>query len=268
MNSPLIQNRDGFALGYTQLAKIDEEKNALMNMAVLKLAPHSSFVFEPGLETAALLLSGSVHFVFAGQEFFAERYNFFDEHPRAAHVNAKTKLTIQAQSDCELIIVQAHNERMFDNTFFSETNMIENDPRGRGVLDNTAYRMVRTLFDYRNRPDANLVLGEVVTPPGRWSSYPPHHHVQPELYHYRFSEPQGYGHAELDERVFAIKNYDTLKIYHQEEHAQVTAPGYAMMYVWAICHIKDTPYRMPTFNRHHEWARDASANQRVWHPQW
>ena len=55
-------------------------------------------------------------------------------------------------------------------------------------------------------------MGEVVTAPGGWSSYPPHHHEQPEIYHYRFTEPQGYGHAECGDDVFKVRQYDTYKI--------------------------------------------------------
>ena len=38
-----------------------------------------------------------------------------------------------------------------------------------------------------------MVLGEVVNLPGKWSSYPPHHHPQPECYFYRFDKPMGFG---------------------------------------------------------------------------
>ena len=42
-------------------------------------------------------------------------------------------------------------------------------------------RIVRTIFDLSNATDAKLVLGEVISYPGKWSSYPPHHHPQPEV---------------------------------------------------------------------------------------
>ena len=38
-----------------------------------------------------------------------------------------------------------------------------------------------------------MVLGEVLNLPGKWSSYPPHHHPQPEVYFYRFDYPDGFG---------------------------------------------------------------------------
>ena len=81
-----------------------------------------------------------------------------------------------------------------------------------GQVGGACLRLVRTIFDRTNAdPNAELVLGEVITLPGRWSSYPPHHHPQPEIYHYRFTHPQGYGHAELGEDVLLVPTYTPLR---------------------------------------------------------
>ena len=113
-----------------------------------------------------------------------------------------------------------------------------------------AIAIVRTVFDRRNAdPNAELVLGEVVTMPGRWSSYPPHHHPQPEIYHYRFTKPQGFGHAELGEQVLKVRQYDTVKILDGLDHAQCAAPGYGMYYAWVIRHLPDNPYGIPGIHR-------------------
>ena len=63
--------------------------------------------------------------------------------------------------------------------------------RGAGTMHETSTRIVRTIFDYRNAPYANLVLGEVIDFPGKWSSYPPHHHPQPEIYYYKNNPGNG-----------------------------------------------------------------------------
>lgn len=264
MHEALIHTPQGFEPGFTALVRAGEEKNSLMTMGILKLAAHEHFEIKKGLETAVLLLKGSVLFSHNEGEHFAKRQCFFKETPIAVHFHAGESLKISAQQASELLVVQTENDKKFAFSFFDASNMAENEHRGRGLLDDTAYRMVRTIFDYRNRPQAHLVLGEVVTLPGRWSSYPPHHHEQPEIYHYRFSEDQGYGHAELGEQVFKIKNYDTIKIFNEEDHAQVAAPGYAMMYVWAIRHLPNKPYHMPTFTKEHDWTRQSGANERVW----
>ena len=97
------------------------------------------------------------------------------------------------------------------------------------------------------------MLGEVVTFPGGWSSYPPHHHAQPEIYHYRFTAPQGFGHAELGERVMKVRPYDTIKIPAGLDHAQCAAPGYGMYYSWVIRHLAGDRYTVPEFTEEHAW---------------
>jgi 5-deoxy-glucuronate isomerase len=109
-----------------------------------------------------------------------------------------------------------------------------------------------------------LVLGEVVTLPGGWSSYPPHHHPQPEIYHYRFTHPQGYGHAELGERVVKVHQFDTVKIPAGKDHAQCAAPGYGMYYSWVIRHLPQAPYTVPEFADEHRWTMEPGAP--YWQP--
>ena len=125
---------------------------------------------------------------------------------------------------------------------------VPNEHRGAGQVGGACLRFVRTIFDGTNT-DANceLVLGEVITMPGRWSSYPPHHHRQPEIYHYRFTEPRGYGHAELGDTVLKVRQYDTVKIFDGNDHAQCTAPGYGMYYAWVIRHLPGDRYTVPEF---------------------
>ena len=115
---------------------------------------------------------------------------------------------------------------------------------------------MRLVFDRRTRPESKLVLGEVLNYPGRWSSYPPHHHAQPEIYHYRFTLPQGYGHAELGERVYKVRQHDTLRIPAGHDHAQVAAPGYGMYYLWIVRHLDGNPYKGFEHTPEHTWLLD------------
>lgn len=253
MPSPLIKNPAGFDFGFTPITAIGEPLDSQMNFGILKLKAGEHYNVGSHLEWALLLLTGHLNIAFNNTVTTVERYNFFEQAPIALHLAPHHTAKLSAQKDCELAIISTDNDNQFDSMIFDEKNMLENEHRGQGLLNDTAYRIVRTIFDKRNRPQANLVLGEVINFAGRWSSYPPHHHIQPEIYHYRFSKPQGYGHAELGEDVFKVKHYDTIKILDEKDHAQVSAPGYGMFYIWAIRHLLGNPYDVPTFTKEHAW---------------
>lgn len=276
MSSLLLHHPQGFAVGLTSITSIGEASDDTgIHFAILNLRAGEEWTITEGLETAILLLKGKVVFHCEGKQSQAERRSIFDEDPYAMHVDASTSLSIIAITDCELALSQVANEVHFESRFFDPNNLLLSEQRGKGLLNDTAYRIVRTLFDKRNRPEANLVLGEVITFPGRWSSYPPHHHPQPEIYHYRFTEPQGFGFGETgdldrnpkdDQQVVKIRQYDTLKVLYNLDHAQVAAPGYGMYYIWVIRHLKNNPYTVPEFTKEHSWTQAESANKRVWHP--
>lgn len=126
-------------------------------------------------------------------------------------------------------------------------------------MKETSTRVVRTIFDKSNSANSNLVLGEVINYPGKWSSYPPHHHPQPEIYYYKFQPHNGYGFSQLGDDVVKVQNCDTVKILDDVSHPQVTAPGYAMFYVWVIRHLDGDPYITPTFEPEHLWVTQKDA---------
>ena len=138
--------------------------------------------------------------------------------------------------------------------------------RGEGTMREASTRIVRTVFDYSNAPYSNMVLGEVIGFPGKWSSYPPHWHPQPEIYFYRFLPENGYGFAELSEDVVKTHHNSTVFITEKETHPQTTAPGYAMWYLWVIRHIDGDPYITPTFVPEHLWVTDPDKEKDIWPP--
>ncbi|MEE8059988.1 MAG: 5-deoxy-glucuronate isomerase [Pseudomonadales bacterium] len=272
MSSLLLHHQQGFAFGLTSITTISEVADDTgIHFGILKLRAGEEWTVNDGLESAILLLQGKAIFHCRGRQYRAERQSIFDENPSAVHFDAGESVMIVATTDCELTLSQVTNDLHFDTQFFDPENLLLSEQRGKGLLDNTAYRIVRTLFDKRNRADANLVLGEVITFPGRWSSYPPHHHPQPEIYHYRFTEPQGFGYGETgdhdgNQQVVKIQQYDTLKILYELDHAQVAAPGYGMYYIWVIRHLENNPYMVPEFTEEHAWSQKEDANARVWQP--
>ncbi|TAL59300.1 MAG: 5-dehydro-2-deoxygluconokinase [Legionella sp.] len=263
-SQPLLKNPLGFAQGLQPIVQMQTSPYMGMNFSALKLVKGQRHAFNPAFEFAVLLMTGRVIFNFAKQQQQVERSDYFAQEPIVLHCAAGETASVQALTDCELLIIETENSASFTPLLFNADNLLEVDHRGKGLLEDSSYRLVRTVFDKRNRPESNLVLGEIITFQGRWSSYPSHHHEQPEIYHYRFSEPQGFAFAEQGKNVLRVEHYDTLQIAKGLQHAHCTAPGYALYTLWFIRHLPGNPYLQPTFDKEHAWTRNASANQRVW----
>jgi 5-deoxy-glucuronate isomerase len=111
----------------------------------------------------------------------------------------------------------------------------------------------------------SLLVCEVLTPPGHWSSYPPHKHDRDampeesfleETYHHRIRPPQGFAlqrvytaDGSLDETL-AVRDGDTVLV-PRGYHTVSAPPGYAVYYLnvmagpiraWAVANDPD-----------HEW---------------
>ena len=251
--------------GRTRITRRGEAPDTGMDFDLWCLAADEVADEVVALETAILLLDGAADLAFGmDAPAPATRASMCDDAPVCLHVPAGTRVRIAARTACEFAVFATENKRDFAPMRFDGDTMACDEDRDRGRWHDAAWRVVRTIFDGRNRPEANLVLGEVVNLPGRWSSYPPHHHPQPEIYHYRFPDPRGYGHAELGEAVVKVRDRDTVLILDGNDHSQVAAPGYAMCYVWAIRHLRGQPYTVPDFTAEHRWLLEPDA--RVWAP--
>ena len=225
----------------------------------LVLAAGEAFAATADTETAWLLMRGKLRGRAGEQAFALSRESLFDESASAVHVSAGTEVRFEAAGECELTVYSCGNEKTFPARVFTP-EQVPNEHRGKGQVAGRCLRFVRTIFDGSSSPEnAELVLGEVVTLPGGWSSYPPHHHRQPEIYHYRFTEPQGFGHAELGDDVHKVRDRDTVCIPPGLDHAQCAAPGYGMYYSWVIRHLPDNPYTVPDFTEAHAWTMDPDA---------
>ncbi|RUR24539.1 5-dehydro-2-deoxygluconokinase [Legionella qingyii] len=260
----LIKNPQGFPNGLNSIVTINPLSNDSMNFSSIKLTAGQNYLFNEHYEFAALLMTGSVEFHFAHQRQRVARYDYFSQEPIVLHCPSGQIAAVEALTDCEILLIETENDASFAPLLFNQSNLLELDNRGKDILDDSSYRIVRTVFDKRNRPESNLVVGEIITFQGRWSSYPSHYHDQPEIYHYRFSEPQGYAFGEHGKEVLRIENYDTYRIANAQTHAHCAAPGYALYTLWFIRHLKDNPYMTPTFIKEHEWTRTHKANNRVW----
>ena len=250
----VIRHRDGAENDSDAIAEFSG-----LRVSSLRLRAGESFSEETDTETAWLLMKGKVRGQAGETTFELERHSLFDESASCLHASSKTRVTLEAMTSCELTVYQCPNRKQFLPRVYTPAD-VPNEHRGKGQVAERCLRFVRTIFDGSNAPEnAELVLGEVVTLPGGWSSYPPHHHRQPEIYHYRFTAPQGYGHAELGDEVFKVNDRDTVCIPPGLDHAQCAAPGYGMYYSWVIRHLPNDPYTIPDFTKEHAWTMDKDA---------
>jgi 5-deoxy-glucuronate isomerase len=262
-----IRQDKPFKFGYTPITTMDEaQDNTMMDFGILRVAKgQSETLFDKDKETAVLLVQGQVVLKWAGQEQQIDRKSCFDDDPWVLHVPKNVEVQVEGVSaDAELNITKTTNDQIFAAKLYTPAEC-QSEERGKGTMQETSTRIVRTVFDYSNAPYSNLVVGEVVDHPGKWSSYPPHHHPQPEIYYYKFTPEQGYGFSELGEDVVKLRNNDTVKILNSATHPQTTAPGYAMYYIWVIRHIDGNPYKSPeypVFVPEHLWVTDKNA--KIW----
>ncbi len=256
-----------FARGYEPVVdRLGANADMLMDFGILTLGPGEAWSSGPADEKALLLMSGEAEFAWPGGNARAARSSLLDETPSVLHApdRAEARLTAGARG-AQLAIVRTENANDFAPRFFRPEEC-RSEERGKGTMRETSTRLVRAVFDDSSAPRSNLVLGEVVGSPGKWSSYPPHHHPQPEIYHYRFLPENGFGFTTLGEDAYLLKDKDTVLIREGQVHPQVTAPGYALWYLWVIRHLDGARYRSPypIFAAEHEWVMSPDAD--IWAP--
>lgn len=149
-------------------------------------------------ETCLVVLAGSAD-VRAGAEAYdgigARQSVFEDKAPAAVYVPAGTGYEVMALTSVELAVCSAPGKpgrppRLIDPARMSR------EVRGEG----TNQRFVRNILP-EDEPADSLLVVEVITPGGHWSSYPPHKHdtatagketALEETYYHRIDPPQGF----------------------------------------------------------------------------
>ncbi|MDE6758466.1 MAG: 5-deoxy-glucuronate isomerase [Clostridia bacterium] len=230
--------------GVKTLAKMDgKNKDMMMDILVVKLAKGESVTYsEREKEMCVLLTEGAVEMKCKDLVGSGKRSGVFDDLPICMHVSKGNTLTVTALEESEIIYLATTNDREFESKFYDKKDVIVS-VSCEGLWENTAVRDVNTIFDYSNAPYSNLVVGEVLARQGRWWSYLPHSHPQPEVYYYKMPKPEAFGacfigemepHTIVDGSVGCFPGGKT--------HVQVTAPGYPMYCCWMIRHLDGNPW--------------------------
>lgn len=212
-----------------------------MSFAAHRLLPGESFnVNHPGDETACVILSGVCNVTLAGKtQSIGQRKSVFDGLPYAVYVSpgdtAKfVATTVTEIAECHVPSKATHPSRIVTpSDVFSAM-------RGGGNVSRQVVDIMRPDF-----PGDRLMVIEVYTPGGNWSSYPPHKHEVhnppqevdlDEIYYYRTNHPNAFALQRLyssdGQRDIVIKARDNdVVLVRDGFHPVVAGPGYDIYYL-------------------------------------
>jgi 5-deoxy-glucuronate isomerase len=115
----------------------------------------------------------------------------------AVYVPAGRQITFQAEGLCEVALCYAADLLRLHEPRIITPAMVTISTRGSGVTE----RMIRDVLPETEHA-SNLLVVEVITPGGHWSSFPPHKHdtddpphetALEEVYYHRFYRTGGFG---------------------------------------------------------------------------
>ena len=166
---------------------------------LVRLAPGETHAGgEAGRETCLVLVAGTADVIARETRFDAvggRESPFEDKAPGAVYVPAGTAYEVRALDAVELAVCTAPGTGAGEPRLIGADRM-PREVRGQG----TNTRHVRNILP-ETEPAESLLVVEVITPSGHWSSYPPHKHdtdapgretVLEETYYHRLSPPQGF----------------------------------------------------------------------------
>jgi 5-deoxy-glucuronate isomerase len=220
-------------------------------------------------EVILVLVEGRAHVEAAGQDWgeMGDRMDVFEKTPpHCLYLPADQPWHVTTTTHCTLAICSAPARGDYPAARLGPEG-ITMVTRGKG--SNTRYIHPIAMED--RDVAGSLLVTEVFTPAGHWSSYPPHRHDEDdfprmtyleETYYHRMNPPQGYGHQRvftedgtLDETM-SVANHDLVLV--PRGHHPCGAPyGYEMYYL----NVMAGPLRKWRFQNHpdHDWIarRDA-----------
>ncbi len=219
-------------------------------------------LYDADNETCLVLLSGKAS-VQAGDTSFegiGKRMDVFEHTPpHAVYAPNDCRIKVTALTDLEIAVCRAPGNGNHSARLIIPSDM---SLETRGQATNT--RHVCNILP-EDHPADSLLVVEVRTPSGHWSSYPPHKHDQDNLpeesyleetYYHRLNPSQGFAFqrvytedGSLDETM-AIHDKDVVLV-PKGYHPVATAHGYDSYYL----NVMAGPKRQWVFHNHpkHEW---------------
>ena len=209
---------------------------------VFRLAPGETLSRETGdREVCLVLLAGKAAVRAAGEDFgvIGERTGPFGGKPWSVYVPAGAEFSATAEGDLEIGLCSAPGTGKYPARLIGPDH-VGFEERGQGTNRRLIYNILP-----ETEPAESLLVVEVITPGGNWSSYPPHKHDRSapgeetaleETYYHRLNPEQGFAFQRVytDDRsideTMTVENGDCVMVprgYHP-----VGAPhGYDLYYL-------------------------------------
>jgi len=195
-------------------------------------------------ELCLVVLGGSCSVASSRGEWkgIGRRPDVFSGMPYAVYLPIGTAYTVTAETDCDLGLCFCKAEEQFPAKLITPAD-IETEIRGGANATRQINKIIQPEFAAHR-----LLVVEVYTPSGNWSSYPPHKHDVhnppgevdlEEIYYYRVDRPEGYAiqrvynaDRSLDETV-VVRDGEMVLI-PEGYHPVVAAHGYNIYYLNAL----------------------------------
>ncbi|MGB2664277.1 MAG: 5-deoxy-glucuronate isomerase [Candidatus Acidiferrum sp.] len=191
-------------------------------------------------ESALILLGGKASVDWGdGAREFGGRGDVFSGYPHAVYLPTLTSFEISAVTTCEFADCRVSSTARFAPKLIRPSDCRE-EIRGGGNCTRQIVDVIRPEF-----PADKLLMCEVYTPGGNWSSYPPHKHDVhnppgevdlDEIYYYRISRPEGFAFQRLydfggtRDVTLTVSDGDLVLI-RDGYHPVVAAHGYDVYYL-------------------------------------
>lgn len=151
-----------------------DDYGTMMDVGLLLMEPGDTYTFEEAdKEIAVSLFSGKVTFAWSGKTCQAERPDCFRYEAYCLLAGCGTKVTVTAQAHSELYVQKTVNTTPYAAVLYTPETVQTQHAGAKGELMGCMQREIKTFFDFDNAPFSKMVLGEVLSYPGKWSSYPP-----------------------------------------------------------------------------------------------
>jgi len=190
-------------------------------------------------EAAFVILGGTCRADWGqGSNPLGKRKNVFDGLPYTLYLPTRSQVSFTAESVCEIAECRVPSTARLDPRLVTPRD-VATSIRGGG---NASRQIVDIISP--NFPADKLIVIEVYTPGGNWSSYPPHKHDVhnppaevdlDEIYYYRieregFALQHLYGGESGVEQVVKARDGDVVLV-HSGYHSVVAGPGYNVYYL-------------------------------------